>query len=47
MKIIQTINDIEYLKATNAVPKELIKEIEQDFLGIYESSASLSPPVIW
>lgn len=37
MKIIQTLSDIEYLKATNTVPIELIKAIEQDFLNIYEA----------
>ena len=37
MKMIQTLSDIEYLKATNKIPIELIKEIEQDFLNLYEA----------
>lgn len=37
MKKIQTINDIECLKAANSVPIELIKQIERDFLEIYEA----------
>ncbi|MBY6088503.1 hypothetical protein [Priestia flexa] len=37
MKVIQTINDIESLKATNEISMKLIKEIEQDFLNIYEA----------
>lgn len=36
MKMIQTLSDIEYLKATNKIPIELIKEIEQEFLNLYE-----------
>lgn len=37
MKIIQTLNDIEFLKAQSKMPIELIREIEQDFLNIYEA----------
>lgn len=36
MKMIQTLSDIEYLKAINKIPIELIKEIEQDFLNLME-----------
>ncbi|MGE7660264.1 hypothetical protein ACQKL6_00975 [Peribacillus sp. NPDC097197] len=35
MKMIQTLSDIEYPKAINKIPIELIKEIEQDFLNLY------------
>lgn len=37
MKVIQTINDIESLKATNEIPMELIKEIQQDFINTYKA----------
>lgn len=37
MKIIQCLSDIEHLKAENKLPIPLIKEIEQDFLNIYEA----------
>lgn len=37
MKIIQTINDLEYLKATNAIPIELAQAIEQDFHNLFEA----------
>jgi hypothetical protein len=37
MKMIQTLSDIEYLKATTTLPMELIKEIEKDFLSIFEA----------
>lgn len=37
MRIIQCLSDIEYLRAVNALPMALIKEITQDFLGIYEA----------
>lgn len=37
MKMIQTLSDIDYLKATNKIPIELIKEVEQDFLNLYEA----------
>ncbi|RKQ12141.1 hypothetical protein [Ureibacillus endophyticus] len=37
MRIIQCLSDIEYLRAENKLPMPLIKEIEQDFLGIYEA----------
>lgn len=37
MKIIQCLSDIENLKAENQLPKPLIKDIEQDFLAIYEA----------
>lgn len=39
MIIIQTLNDIELLKATSAVPIELINEVEKDFLNIYEAES--------
>lgn len=35
MKLIQTLNDIEWLKANNGVPRPLIKSIEQDFLDLF------------
>lgn len=35
---IQTLNDIEVLEATRVISLELIKEIEKDFLDIYESN---------
>lgn len=38
MKVIRSLNDIEWLKVNNHVPKELVKEIEQDFLNFYEAS---------
>ncbi|MBP1932293.1 hypothetical protein J2Z37_002294 [Ammoniphilus resinae] len=37
MIVIQTQNDIEYLKAINTVPMDLIKVIEQDFLDVLEA----------
>jgi hypothetical protein len=37
MKIIQTLNDIEQLRAIKAVPMELIEMIEQDFINLYEA----------
>ncbi|MFV2046289.1 hypothetical protein ACEWK1_02830 [Metabacillus sp. YM-086] len=36
MKIIQCLADIEAIKVFGEVPVALMKEIEQDFLGIYE-----------
>ena len=37
MRIIQCFTDIEYLRATHNLPLPFIKDIEQDFLGIYEA----------
>lgn len=37
MRIIHCLSDIEYLRAEKTLPIALIKEIEQDFLGIYEA----------
>lgn len=39
MKIIQTLNDIEWLKATNAAPKEMIQTIQKDFLMLFEAES--------
>lgn len=40
MKVIQTLNEVELLKAQSIAPKELIKNIEQDFLTLYEAGGS-------
>ena len=40
MKIIQTLNDIEQLKAIKAIPTELIHVIEQDFINLYEAEST-------
>ncbi|RUL54153.1 hypothetical protein [Lysinibacillus antri] len=40
MKVIQTLNDVESLKAQSITPKELIQVIEQDFLTLYEAGGS-------
>lgn len=37
MKIIQCLSDIEYLRAEKLLPIAFIKEITQDFLGIYDA----------
>ncbi|MCP1143659.1 hypothetical protein [Lysinibacillus endophyticus] len=37
MRIIQCLSDIEYLRTLGYLPNLFIKEIEQDFLGIYEA----------
>ncbi|MBG9544728.1 hypothetical protein ABE29_18780 [Cytobacillus firmus] len=37
MKLIQALNDIEWLKATNALPISIIEAIEQDFLTLFEA----------
>ncbi|RHW39966.1 hypothetical protein D1B33_03725 [Lysinibacillus yapensis] len=37
MRIIQCLADIEYLRAEKTLPMALIKEIEQDCLGIYDA----------
>lgn len=47
MKIIQTLNDVEWLKAENVVPKELIAVIEEDFLTLYEASGQDDELVIF
>lgn len=50
LKVIQTLNDIEYLKSLNNVPLELVNAIEQDFhqlmaeLGSDEESFSFVLP---
>ena len=38
MKLIQTLNDIEWLKASNDLARPLIKSIEQDFLDLFEAN---------
>ncbi|KGA97231.1 hypothetical protein AJ85_17055 [Alkalihalobacillus alcalophilus ATCC 27647 = CGMCC 1.3604] len=38
MRIIQTINDLEWLKAEKVAPNELVAVIEQDFLTLYEAT---------
>ncbi|MEL4024035.1 hypothetical protein [Lysinibacillus endophyticus] len=37
MRIIQCFSDLEYLRSENRLPMEFIKEIEHDFLGLYEA----------
>ncbi len=37
MKLIQALNDIEWLKAKNALPISIIEAIEQDFLTLFEA----------
>ena len=39
MKVIQTLNDLEWLKASNNVPRELVQAIEQDFLLLFEAES--------
>jgi hypothetical protein len=45
LKVIQTINDIEYLKSLNNVPLELFKAIEQDLVSLIEEEAVESDPL--
>src|SRR5699024_6793930 len=37
MKMIQTLYDLEGLKRTQVIPIEMLKQIEQDFLHVYDS----------
>ncbi|RYG71219.1 hypothetical protein EU245_14800 [Lentibacillus lipolyticus] len=39
MKVIQTLNDLEWLKATQAEPEGLVQAIEQDFLLLFEAES--------
>lgn len=45
MQVIQTLNDIKYLKSINNVPLELVKVIEEDLLIIMEEEAVVSNPL--
>lgn len=40
MKIIQSLNDIEFLKATRRIPLPMIQYIEKEFLDRFEASNS-------
>lgn len=39
MRMIQTLNDIEYLKASEAAPMKLIKFIESDLLHLFNAES--------
>lgn len=39
MKVIQTLNDIEWLKTTNAAPKAIIQAIQEDFQMLFEAES--------
>ncbi|RYG71915.1 hypothetical protein EU245_12340 [Lentibacillus lipolyticus] len=38
MKVIQTFNDLEWLKATQATPKELVQVMEEGFHLLFEAN---------
>jgi hypothetical protein len=47
LKVIQTQNDIEFLKANNTLPPELIITIEQEFLYLIEEEEADCNPLIF
>ena len=47
MKVLQTQNDIEILKANNTLPLELINTIEQEFLFLIEEDAADCDPLLF
>jgi hypothetical protein len=47
VKVIQTQNDIEFLKANNTLPLEVINTIEQEFLYLIEEEAADCDPLLF